>query len=137
MIVVVIIGLLAAMAIPAMQRVQQAARNNRFINDLRIFVQSFEQYALEEGTWPPNVASGAVPANMTTALHISVWTGVNTLGGRWNWDRNFNFTAAVSTTNVRVPDAQMAEIDARIDDGVLTTGAFRKVNGRFSYILEQ
>jgi prepilin-type N-terminal cleavage/methylation domain-containing protein len=49
MIVVVIIGLLAAMAIPALKRVQQAARNNRFINDLRGFTQSFEQHALENG----------------------------------------------------------------------------------------
>jgi type II secretory pathway pseudopilin PulG len=126
------------LAIPAMQRVQLSGKNTRFVNDLRIFVQSFEQYALENGTWPPNVGAGLVPANMTTALHISVWTSVNTVGGRWNWDRGINgITAAVSTVTVTAPDSQMQTIDAKIDDGDLTTGIFQKVNGRFSYILEQ
>ena len=137
MIVVVIIGLLAAMGIPALQRVQQNARGNRFVNDLRVFTQSFEQYALEHGTWPPNVGSGTVPANMTTALQISVWTTKNSLGGRWNWDRNYNFTAAVSSTGITASDAQMADIDGQIDDGDLETGNFRKVNGRFSFILQE
>ena len=137
MIVVVIIGLLAAMAIPALKRVQQAARNNRFINDLRVFTQSFEQYALENGGWPPNVGNSVVPANMTTALQISVWTTTNSIGGRWNWDRGLNgFTAAVSTTNVTADDEQMTDIDRKIDDGNLETGLFQKTNGRFSWILE-
>jgi prepilin-type N-terminal cleavage/methylation domain-containing protein len=138
MIVVVIIGLLATIAIPAIQRAQQAARKTRFINDLRVFVQSFEQYALENGTWPPNVGAGVVPANMTTALHVSVWRSLNSLGGQWNWDRNFNgLAAAISTVSVTVPDSQMADIDSKIDDGDLATGLFQKVSGRFSYILEE
>ena len=138
MIVVVIIGLLAAMAIPAMQKVRRNAQHKRFVSDLRVFVQSFEQYAVENGSWPPNVGSGAVPANMTTALHIQVWTTENTLGGRWNWDRNFHYAAAVTTTNAIVSDSEMKSIDASIDDGDLTTGIFRKAsNRRFSYILEE
>ena len=44
MIVVVIIGLLAAMAIPAFQRVQRRSQNSRFVSDLRIFSQAFETY---------------------------------------------------------------------------------------------
>jgi prepilin-type N-terminal cleavage/methylation domain-containing protein len=138
MIVVVIIGVLAAIAIPAMQRVQQAAKNTRFVSDLRTFAQSFEQYCLQQGTWPPNVGAGVVPANMTTALQVSVWTKVNTLGGQWNWDRNLNgIAASVSTSGVTVSDAQMQSIDAKIDDGDLSSGIFQKVNGRFSYVLEQ
>jgi len=139
MVVVVIIGLLAALAIPALQRAQSAAKTSRFISDLRTFVQSFEQYALENGTWPPNVGSGAVPANMTTALHIAVWTSRNTLGGRWNWDRNYaGNSAAVSTVGGTLTDAEMEDIDAQIDDGDLSTGIFQKsASDRFSYIVEQ
>src|SRR5882672_3307496 len=58
MIVVVIIGLLAAMAIPAFKRVQESARNNRAINDFRVFSQAFETYATQNGTWPPNAGAG-------------------------------------------------------------------------------
>ena len=31
----------------------------------------------------------------------------------------------------------MTAIDAKIDDGDLTTGRFQKVSGRFCYILEE
>src|SRR5690606_38787675 len=98
---------------------------------------AFETYALENSTWPPNAGSGVVPAGMAGAL-TSAWTTRNTLGGYWNWDRNFlGSMAAIATTSVNVSDAQMAKIDAKIDDGNLDEGAFRKVSGRFVYLLEQ
>src|SRR3954467_4106571 len=134
MIVAAIIATLAALAIPAILRVQRTAKNNRFVSDLRVFTQAFEQYAVEQGSWPANAGAGVVPANMTTALQVSVWTNTNSLGGRWNYDRNLNgFAVAISTTNVTASDAQMQAIDAKIDDGDLNTGLFQKVSGRFSY----
>jgi prepilin-type N-terminal cleavage/methylation domain-containing protein len=137
MIVVVIIGLLAAMGIPALQRVQRASRMTRYMSDLRVFSQAFEQYALENGGWPPNVGAGVVPASMTTALQISVWTTANTIVGRWNYDKNIGgVTAAISTTTT-LTDAEMMLIDAKIDDGDLTTGHYREItSGRFAWILE-
>lgn len=51
MVVVVIIGLLAALAIPAFQRNQRASQNARVINDFRIFMQSFEVYNTQNGSW--------------------------------------------------------------------------------------
>ncbi len=137
MIVVVIIGLLAAMAIPAFGRVRQAAQNSRFVSDLRTFTQAFETYATVNGAWPNNAGSGAVPSGMSNDFNESNWKGRNSVGGRWNWDRNINgVSAGISTTNVTVSDEQMAAVDAVIDDGNLTTGLFQKFSGRFTYILE-
>lgn len=137
MIVVVIIGLLAAIAIPAFGRVRQSAQNSRFISDLRTFAQAFETYAAMNGTWPANSGSGGIPTGMAESFNRANWTGRNSVGGRWNWDRNINgISAGISTTNVTVSDAQMAAIDAAIDDGNLGTGLFRKVNERFTSILE-
>src|SRR3954466_12490482 len=62
MIVVVIIGLLAALAIPAFQRVQRASQNARVINDFRVFSQAFEVYNSMNGVWPNNAGAGAIPA---------------------------------------------------------------------------
>jgi prepilin-type N-terminal cleavage/methylation domain-containing protein len=135
MIAVVIIGLLAMLAIPAITRTQRVAKNNRFISDLRVFVQSFETFALENGTWPPNSGSGVVPAGMNGAVSTK-WTAQNSLGGRWNWDRDLNVDAGISTTNVSASDVQMTAIDAKIDDGNLATGNFRKFDTRFTFILE-
>jgi type IV pilus assembly protein PilA len=138
MIVVVIIGLLAALAIPALQRVQRATRDNRFLSDLRTLAQAFETYSLKNGAWPPNAGNGVVPAGMSGELRDSFWQQKNSLGGTWNWDFNNNgFTAGISIVNVTVDDDEMQAIDAKIDDGDLSTGMFRKVSAnRFRYILQ-
>jgi type IV pilus assembly protein PilA len=140
MVVVVIIGLLAALAIPAFQRNQRATQNARFINDLRIFVQAFEIYNTQNGSWPPDSGGGVVPTGMQGDFKTDAWTMTkNPLGGRWNWDQGRSWaTAAVSTTNFTVSDAQLLEIDAKIDDGDLSTGYFRKVaSNRVSYIIQE
>ena len=140
MIVVVIIGLLAALAIPAFQRVQRAAQNNRVVNDFRVFSQAFETYATQNGRWPANVGPGLVPAGMSRAdLKVSVWQAKTTIGGQWNWDQNIaGFAAGISISNFTCPDAQLQEIDAKIDDGDLATGLFQKVAGnRAMLVLEQ
>jgi prepilin-type N-terminal cleavage/methylation domain-containing protein len=49
MIVVAIIGLLAAMGIPNFVRARQTAQTNACINNLRIIDQSKQQWALETG----------------------------------------------------------------------------------------
>jgi prepilin-type N-terminal cleavage/methylation domain-containing protein len=136
MVVVVIIGLLATIAIPAFMRVRQAAQNNRFVSDLRTFAQAFETYALQNGGWAPNAGSGVVPAGMTGDIGAA-WTARNSVGGRWNWDRNMNVAAGISTTNITASVAQMRAIDERIDDGDLTSGQFQQFDQRFTYILER
>ncbi len=138
MIVVIIIGVLAALAIPALAKIRQKSQNARFVSDVRTFVQAFETYSMQNGAWPPNAGTGVVPTGMSSAdFNRSAWsTPKNSVGGRWNWDRNVNVTAGISTTNVTADDTQMTEIDRMIDDGDLTTGHFQKFSGRFTYILE-
>ena len=139
MIVVVIIGLLAALAIPAFQRVRQASENSRIVNDYRIFAQAFEVYTAENGTWPANVGAGVVPPGMSGTFKTDVWQGVTAIGGRWNWDKGiFGITAGISISGFTCDDIQLAAIDAKIDDGDLTTGNFQKVSSnRVMLILER
>ena len=49
MIVVVIIGLLAAMAIPAFQKVRRSSQEKTMINDARQIAAGAQQYFLENG----------------------------------------------------------------------------------------
>ena len=49
MIVVVIIGLLAAMAIPAFQKVRENSQEKTILNNLRQVAGAGQQYLLEEG----------------------------------------------------------------------------------------
>ena len=141
MIVVVIIGLLAALAIPAFQRVRRRSENSTIVNDLRVFSQALETYATQNGGWPPNVGPGVVPPGLTNAdFKVSVWQAPTPIGGQWNWDDNLGFggfTAGISISNFTCTDVQLQEIDAMIDDGDLTTGNFQKVSAnRVTYALQ-
>ena len=141
MIVVVIIGLLAALAIPAFQRVQRASQNARIVNDFRVFTQSFEIYNSQNGTWPGNAGAGVVPSSpvsMNGDFKVATWQAVTVLGGRWNWDNNTSSggNAGVCISSYTCTDEQMQEIDEKIDDGDLTTGHFQKTTtARVMYIL--
>ncbi|HKB57626.1 MAG TPA: type II secretion system protein [Lacunisphaera sp.] len=143
MIVVVIIGLLAALAIPAFQRVQRAAQNSRIVNDFRIFSQAFEIYKTQNGVWPANVGAGVIPASpvpMAGDFKADVWQAATAIGGRWNWDNSLptGGYAGISISSLTCTDAQLIEIDGKIDDGDLTTGRFQKIQPtRVMLILEQ
>lgn len=139
MIVVVIIGLLAALAIPAFQRVRQASENSRIVNDYRIFAQAFEIYNTQNGSWPANVGAGVIPAGMAGDFKADVWQKTTAIGGRWNWDKNISgISAGISISSFTCSDAQLLAIDAKLDDGDLTTGYFQKIQPtRVMLILEQ
>lgn len=57
MIVVVIIGLLAAMAIPAFQRVRSSSQDRAVVNNLRQLSSAADQYFLEAGVSSVNSAT--------------------------------------------------------------------------------
>jgi prepilin-type N-terminal cleavage/methylation domain-containing protein len=133
MVVVVIIGLLAALALPAFQRTQRATQNARVVNDFRVFAQAFEIYNSTNGFWPNNVGSGVVPTlpvPMAGDFKADTWQAVTTIGGRWNWDNSLSSGgfAGISIANYTCTDAQLTEIDAKIDDGDLATGNFKLVS---------
>ncbi|MCF3648172.1 type II secretion system protein [Synoicihabitans lomoniglobus] len=140
MIVVVIIGLLAAMAIPAFQRVRTKSRHSAVANDLRVFADAFETYALEHGTYPADAQIGVIPPEMAgdkSTLDNSTFAGVTPLGGRYDWDYGvFGVTAAVSVTDVTVTEAELLAFDTTFDDGSLTSGEYQGTTGRYSYILQ-
>jgi type IV pilus assembly protein PilA len=128
MVVVVIIGLLAALAIPAFQRIQRASQNTRILNDFRVYAQAFETYNTEFGAWPASAGAGVLPVEMAGRIKSDTWQLTTEIGGNWNWDTDTSgITAGISITGFTCTDAQLAEIDARIDDGNLATGRFRKV----------
>ncbi|MDB6166346.1 MAG: pulG 1 [Lacunisphaera sp.] len=140
MVVVVIIGLLASLAVPAFQRVIHASENSRTVNDFRIFAQAFETYATENGNWPPTAGAGVIPTGMSSNFRNVTWVSTPVIGGRWTWD---NATASggiagISIQNWTATDAQLAEIDAKLDDGDLTMGRLRKTTAtKFTLILEE
>jgi len=141
MIVVVIIGLLAALAIPAFQRVQRASQNARIVNDFRVFAQAFEIYNSQNGVLPNNAGGGVVPTApvpMNGDFRVASWTATTVVGGRWNWDNNLGSggNAGICISAYTCSDEQMLEIDAKIDDGDLATGNFiQTTTNRVMYVI--
>ena len=139
MIVVSVIALLAIIAVPSVLRARQTAQSAKFMDALRIAVGAFEQYSAEHNAYPADVSRGVVPAGMATYFDATFdWTKPTPIGGNWDWDyKVFGFTAGVSVVGYTVSAAQMNEIDAKIDDGDPSTGAFQDRGDRYSFIIEQ
>ena len=68
MIVVVIIGLLAAMAIPAFQKVRTASQDKAVLNNARQLGAAADQYFLEHGTSTALIGSLVGSANYIKSL---------------------------------------------------------------------
>ena len=140
MIVVVIIGLLAAMAIPAFNRVREKSQNTALANDLRAFAQAFETYALENGGYPADANIGIIPPAMAggaSSLDTNSFAATTPIGGNYDWDfRAFDVEAAISVADATITEDQLRRFDATFDDGNLSTGNYRGTTGRYSYILQ-
>jgi type IV pilus assembly protein PilA len=69
MIVVVIIGLLAAMAIPAFQKVRQASQDKTVMNNARQLSGAADQYFLEAGGSTVDLSMLLGPTNYVKSLN--------------------------------------------------------------------
>jgi len=137
MIVVVIVGLLATMAIPALQRVRLSSQNARFANDLRVFRAAVNHYILETGVYPVDSHTGLLDASMEGYIQRAQFEPASSIGGRW--DIEFNDSGVMSAVGVHQPTAtteQLTQIDEMIDDGDIADGRLRFITGdRFYWVL--
>jgi prepilin-type N-terminal cleavage/methylation domain-containing protein len=143
MIVVSIIGLLCAIAIPSFNKARHTSLRNAFINDLRIASDAFMTYNMDHrGMWPTNRPAGTMPPEMTDYLTRFPWTQKTQVGGSWDWDystallTSMGLKAAVGVLGTSWSEDDMRDIDSSIDDGNLTSGTFRQIGTKYMSILE-
>jgi len=139
MIVVVIIGLLAAIALPGFERVRTASRNSTLANDLRQFRAAFETYNLEHGAWPEDRTEGILPPEMNGYINRESFERRTVVGGNYDWEGPgaFSFVAGISVRNSNLIDEDAEKLDAILDDGNLATGIFNNdVGAAFTLVLE-
>lgn len=131
MVVVVIIGLLAAAALPAYRLITLRSKAASVVNDLRIFSTVFITYSLQNGRYPddgdpqivPPQVAGQLPGNFIQRTPIG---GVY----KWNFDVPADGVTAraaiiiqADTGNPILDDLEQLEaVDKQIDDGNLATG---------------
>jgi len=139
MIVIAILTDLAVVALPAFIRSRDMAQNTKFIVDLRTASGAYEMYVAENNHYPPAAPAGVVPNGMSIYLSQFPWSSGNSIGGEWIWAPGYqNCTAAIQVSFPSDPgDLRMLDIDTRMDDGILATGAFRQADATdYYYIIE-
>jgi type II secretory pathway pseudopilin PulG len=137
MIVVVILGLMAAMAAQSYQKLKNRSEVSRAANDLRVFAEAFERYAMERGAWPDDVGPGEVPEEMEGYFRDARWSSRTSLGGNFDWDSGvFGYTAGISIADPTATTTALLLLDEVVDDGSLTSGRLRQRSGGVAYILE-
>lgn len=134
--VVFLISVLAALAVPALTKVRLEARSVTVVNDLRVFSGAFQTYAHERGDWPAgSSAPGGFPAGMEGYLGTTSWQRITPIGGYYVWDPNSlqqgeRYRAVIDIASagdnaVTSELNQLVDLDRRVDDGDLDTGNFR------------
>lgn len=139
MVVVVIIGLLAVIALPAFKRARMNTQNSRFVSDLRMFVGACETFALENGVFPGDGNSGVLPNGLEAYIKPTDFEVQSPIGG--SWDTEFNdssVTFAVGAVDITIPDEQLTLIDEMLDDGDINNGTYRLIRANGYYrVLEE
>lgn len=139
LIVVVILGILAAIVIPSFASASEDTRKAAFAQDLRAFENGILRYEADHHSFPPDGGSGTVPAGLEDYVNVPKWQGGSPIGGVW--DNEFEDVVTVGmgvhfngTGQTRESD-YMAEIDLMIDDGEVTTGSFRQFGQRYYRVI--
>jgi prepilin-type N-terminal cleavage/methylation domain-containing protein len=134
MVVVVIIGLLAAAGLPGYRHLTMRSKVTAVENDLRQFSTAIQTYALQNGHWPADGNPQEVPTELGAALPANF--GIKTpIGGvyKWNYDVPADGVTAkaaiiILTANGEAvaDDQELFEmIDRQMDDGNLETGSIQ------------
>ena len=139
MIVVAVIALLAALALPSLLHARRRSQNTLFINEMRIATNAFALYAQENNSYPPNTSPGILPPGMSGYFGATFdFSAPTPIGGNWDWaNRKTGNVIGVSVVNPTCDITQLQEIDAMMDDGNLATGGFFEVAAnRYISVLE-
>lgn len=140
MMVMALIGVMASIAGPIYS--DYFARANLVETTLRLgnWSREFKRWELDNGRFP-NDSHITLPAEAARTLNIleSEWLAPTALGGNWNWEGPDGYDyAGISIVNATSPVEEIVQLDFILDDGDLSTGAFRQTpNGRYTYILQE
>jgi len=138
MIVVAIVALLAAIALPSFMQARKRAQNAQFINDVRVLGHAGIMFAIETNEFPEDASTGEIPEGMETYIDEVVWNRGPAIGGRWDFERDRNGTqSSVGAVGHGADLDQLLAMERIADDGDLSTGQFIRIAGdRYYYIIE-
>jgi prepilin-type N-terminal cleavage/methylation domain-containing protein len=124
MIVVAIIGVLAALAIPSFQKARIKSQNNAFINDLRIIEGAINMCIMENKSCPADVNEMIMPPELAPYLKTMDWSKPTPIGGYWDYDRDWGMKCGIGVKDPSRTAAEMA-----------TLGNFTNFGGQYIVVI--
>ncbi len=125
MIVVAIVGLLAAMALPSFQKARINSQNAAFMNDLRIVEGAINAYFMDMRAYPADVNEGITPPELAPYLKSFDFTKATPIGGLWDYDYNWGMKCGIGVKEPARSDEEMAKL-----------GNFVKYGGEYIVVIE-
>ncbi len=141
LIVVIILGILAAIVLPLFADASNGARQTAFVADVKIFNTAAQLYTLDNNEFLEDSSSGTIPSGFENYIEEDKWLAGTPINGVWDAENtSYGITSAFgvhfNNAGERKDDAYMLEIDRIFDDNNLATGAFRKIaDDRYYYVL--
>jgi prepilin-type N-terminal cleavage/methylation domain-containing protein len=139
LIVVVILGILAAIVIPTFASATEDTRKTAFAQDLRGFEAGILRYEVDHSAFPIDGGSGSVPLGLEDYVNVPKWESGTPIGGVWDNETDDVVSAGMGVhfngTGETRDAIYMADIDVMIDDGVVTTGSFRVFGDRYYRVI--
>lgn len=141
LVVIAVIGVITAVVVTAMRGFQRTAKLTTTAYNLESFGRGFTAfYHMNGGTWPAdNHNELPTGVGLERYIHVGDFNDVTPVGGRYNWDGPSHHPfAGISLTGTTATVEELREIDQIMDDGNLSTGAFRRVpNGSYTYVISE
>ncbi len=135
-IVVAIISILAALAIPYYKHIKEKTQISALKNDLRLYEQELDTYELQNQSYPPSQSTpGVFPVGMDGHMSLA-WKLPSPIGGEYRWVNNTTGanpkkqSAYIQVHNsttfpITIDTNRLIEIDEDLDDGNISTGRLR------------
>jgi prepilin-type N-terminal cleavage/methylation domain-containing protein len=115
-IVVMVIGLIAAIAIPNYQRHREHAKVGRTAQELRGLSSGFYGYLAAYQRWPQD-SHLTLPPGMEEFINPQIWADETPLGGHYNWEGNDTYAyVGLSLFNSNATPAQLSMLDNMLDN---------------------
>lgn len=143
LIVVVILGILAAIIVPQFASATEESRRAAFTGSLRKLSDSMFMYYTRTLDFPEDSASGRLPPSLIGYVRVSEFERDTPMGGVWDVERDeLGVVSAVgvhfNNALTRRDDADMAQVDSIFDDGDVESGSFRRIAlDRYYWVLAE
>lgn len=140
LIVIVILGILAAMVLPALADSRRDTQREVFASNLRDLVQVATLYYSEQNALPTQSGTVLPPELFTAVGRTPYFTSQTPIGGFWcvgqlgaRWGVGVEWDTQDDGVETR---AAALEVDQQLDDGSATGGRFYNENQQYFWLIE-